>query len=49
MSLIHTDNIFEIDDILIPSDLIDPDYSLKLVPSETVKNIHYTHGYFLID
>jgi hypothetical protein len=30
------------------SDLIDADYSLKIVPSETVKNIHYTHGYSLI-
>lgn len=49
MSLIHTDNIFEVDDVLIPSDLIDADYSLKIVPSETFKNIDYTHGYFLID
>jgi hypothetical protein len=49
VSLIHTDNAVEVDDILIPSDLINADYSLKLVPSKTVKNIHYTHGYFLVD
>ncbi len=49
ISLIHTDNVFEVDDILIPSDLIDADYSLQLLPSETTKDIHYTHGYFLID
>ncbi len=49
LNLIHTDNAFEVDDILIPSDLIDIDYSLQLLPSETTKDIHYTHGYFLIE
>jgi hypothetical protein len=49
MNLIHTDNVFEIDDILIPSELIDNNYAIKLLPSDIHKDIHYTHGYFLID
>ncbi len=48
ISMLHADNTLEIDDVLIPDELIEPCYAIELLPSTAAKKIRYTHGYFLV-